>query len=72
MRLSDDDVMSALCNAVFEGTSASEPSGRAKFQIALTVCERCERGWQDGAGAKVAVDSATVERVSERLKLMAS
>jgi len=62
--LDDDPLIAALCTAVLErgGTPATEPTGRAKFQIALTVCERCDQGWQEGAGAQVPVDAATVER----------
>ncbi len=37
-------------------------SGRAKFQVAVTVCERCGQGWQHGAGAKIAIGPAAVER----------
>jgi hypothetical protein len=61
-RLSEDELMAAFCGAVLEGTQAREPSGRAKFQIALRVCERCQRGWQEGGGAQVAVSAAMVER----------
>src|ERR1044071_9385470 len=61
-RLSDDDLVAALCDAVLAGAVGSGPSGRARFQIAVTVCERCQRGWQDGAGAKIAIDAAAVER----------
>jgi hypothetical protein len=60
--LSDDQLVAALCGAVLDGTPGTEPSGRAKFQIAVTVCERCRRGWQDGAGAKIAISPAGVER----------
>lgn len=62
--LDDDALVAALCAAVLERahTAATEPTGRAKFQIALTVCERCDQGWQEGAGAQVPVDAVTVER----------
>jgi hypothetical protein len=60
--LSDDQLVAALCGAVLDGTPATEPTGRAKFQIAVTVCERCRQGWQDGAGAKIAISPAGVER----------
>jgi hypothetical protein len=61
-RLSDDELVAALCHAVMEPVEAGEPSGRAKFQIAMMVCRRCGEGWQEGAGVRVAVDAATVER----------
>lgn len=60
--LADDALVTALCSAVLDGTPGSEPTGRAKFQIALTVCERCRTGWQEGAGAQLVVDDAAVER----------
>jgi len=62
--LSDDQLVAALSSAVLDGEPATEPTGRAKFQIAVTVCERCRQGWQDGAGAKIAIDPAAVERAT--------
>ncbi len=52
---SDDAFVAALCSAVIDGASTAAPTGRAKFQIAITVCERCGQGWQEGAGAQIAV-----------------
>ncbi|HEX8106158.1 MAG TPA: HNH endonuclease signature motif containing protein [Kofleriaceae bacterium] len=60
--LPDDAFVAALCGAVLDGASQTETSGRAKFQIAITVCQRCGHGWQDGAGARVALDPAAVDR----------
>jgi hypothetical protein len=59
--LSDDELMAALCSGVLDG-SAATPSGRAKYQIAMTVCERCRQGWQEGAGAEIVIGSAAVDR----------
>src|SRR5882724_7873629 len=58
--LPDDQFVAALCNAVLDDAPTTEPTGRAKFQIAVTVCERCRQGWDisgqsrvsDGAGLK--------------------
>jgi hypothetical protein len=61
-RLSDDELMAELCGAVLDHADAGESEGRAKFQIALTVCKRCQQGWQEGAGVQVAIDASTVER----------
>jgi HNH endonuclease/RuvA, C-terminal domain len=58
----DDAFIAALCGTVLDGASTAEPTGRAKFQIAVTVCERCQQGWQHGAGAKLAIRPAAVER----------
>ncbi len=37
-------------------------SGRARLQIALTVCARCRAGWQHGGGAMIPISSAAIER----------
>jgi hypothetical protein len=59
----DDQLVTALCDALLDRASAAtEPTGRAKFQIAVTVCERCDRGWQEGAGTRVPIDVAALER----------
>jgi HNH endonuclease len=60
--LSEDQLVATLCHAVLDGPAQREPTGRAKFQVAITVCERCEQGWQHGAGAKIAIAGAAVER----------
>src|ERR1043166_667024 len=61
-RLSDDELIAALSDTVLDDTPATEPTGRAKFQIAVTVCERCKQGWQEGAGKTIPIDTAAVER----------
>jgi hypothetical protein len=61
--LSDDELVALLCEAALAGGDASEADdGRAKFQVAMTVCERCRQGWQEGAGVRLPVDASTVER----------
>jgi hypothetical protein len=60
--LADDEFVAAMCSAVLDGSATAEPTGRAKFQVAVTVCERCRQGWQEGAGVRIAIDSAAVER----------
>jgi len=62
--LSDDELIAALAASVLDGEPAAEPTGRAKYQIAVTVCERCGQGWQEGAGARLAISTAAVERAS--------
>ncbi len=42
--------------------TTTDRDGRARYQVALTVCARCKQGWQDGAGAVIPVDAATVAR----------
>ena len=62
-RLDDDARVSAMARAVLERPAGEgEASGRATYQIALTVCPRCDRASQLGAGVEVPVDAATLER----------
>src|SRR3954469_13849274 len=60
--LSDDEFVATLCSAVLEGATSAETTGRAKYQIAVTVCQRCRQGWQEGAGARVAIEPAAIDR----------
>jgi hypothetical protein len=60
--LPDDAFIATLCSAVLDDAPATETTGRAKFQIAVTVCQRCRQGWQEGAGAQIAIAPAAVER----------
>ncbi len=56
--VSDDDFMLMLARRALGGPTEE---GRASYQIALTVCERCDRGWQQGHGEQVAVGPEVVE-----------
>jgi hypothetical protein len=61
--LDDDELITALCDAALEcAEAAAESNGKARYQIAMTVCERCRQGWQHGAGAQLPVDAATVDQ----------
>lgn len=55
--LSDDALVEALCRRALDGKAE-----RAAHQIAVTTCRHCERGWQDGGGARVQLDPAAIER----------
>ena len=62
-RLDDDALATAFCEALLSRVTADgEPTGRAKFQILMTLCERCNQGHQEGSGVQIAVDAAAVER----------
>jgi hypothetical protein len=62
--LDDDHLVTALCDAVLDRASdpGTEPTGRAKFQIAVTVCARCDRASQEAAGAAIPIDVAALDR----------
>jgi len=60
--LTEDQLIAAMCQAVLDGEAPGDATGRAKFQVAVTVCERCQQGWQHGAGAEVPISAAAVER----------
>jgi hypothetical protein len=65
-RLDDDARATAMATAVLErcegGAEGAEHDGRATYQIALTVCRRCDQAWQEGGGVQVPVDAETLER----------
>jgi len=58
--LSDDELLAALARALLEDT-AGEPA-KAPYQIAVTLCEHCGRGWQDSGGRRFELSSADIER----------
>lgn len=60
--LSDDGFVATLCSAVLDGATGTETTGRAKYQIAMTVCQRCRQGWQEGGGTQVAIEAAAIDR----------
>ena len=69
-RLDDSTLIAALCDAA---CAAGEPdAGRAKFQIAITRCDRCRQARQDGAGTSVAIDDAALSRAECDAQLLGS
>ncbi len=56
--LDDDALVMEMARRVLAGPT---DAGRASYQVATTVCARCERGWQDGGGETIAVDAVAVE-----------
>ena len=61
--LDDDAFLNAVCRRALESPGESATS-RALHQIAITVCESCRRGWQDGAGRVIEIDKAAIEQAS--------
>jgi 5-methylcytosine-specific restriction endonuclease McrA len=56
--LDDDGAMLLLCRQALEGP---KDPGRSSYQIALTVCESCRRGKQQGRGELIDVGPEIVE-----------
>jgi hypothetical protein len=56
--LDDDAAVLLLCRQVLEGPRDDR---RSSYQVALTVCEHCRRGTQQGRGELVEVAPAVVE-----------
>jgi hypothetical protein len=54
-------VLEGSRSAVGEGSPRAEGE-RAPYQVAVTVCEDCKRGWQDGGGLTVEMSPPAVER----------
>jgi hypothetical protein len=55
--LSDDDLLQLMARQILARPS---DEGRASHQIAVTVCDRCKRGWQHGGGETIAIDESAV------------
>jgi hypothetical protein len=56
----DDDRFLAVLARGFLAGSATE--ARPTHQIAVTVCEQCQRGWQDGGGEAIEIGPEAIER----------
>lgn len=60
-RLDDDALIRTLCRRVIDGGDACDERTRAPYQIAVTTCEQCKRGWQDGGGVTVEMSVSAIE-----------
>ncbi len=60
--LDDDAFVAALARGALDASSPGEPSGGARYQIAVTVCARCHQGWQEGGGATIAIGPEAIAR----------
>ncbi len=61
--LAEDSALLLLARSILEGPRDAGPSeaGRSSYQVALTICEECRRGRQQGQGELVAVAPEIVE-----------
>ncbi len=63
--VSDDELLAVLCGVYLEGAAVDEDdqhAGRAKYQVAVTLCGRCGQGSREGAGRTFPLDAADTER----------
>jgi hypothetical protein len=61
--LEPPEIVTAFCDAVLDrAANTTEPTGRAKFQIALKVCSACDRASQEGGGTVIPIDGTALER----------
>ena len=69
-RLDDSALIEALCRCALEGGGTD--SERPAHQIAITVCESCRRGWQNGGGREIEVGPEVIERARCDAELIGS
>ena len=67
--LDDSALIEVLCRRALEGAGSAD---RPPYQIAITQCEWCGRGWQNGAGRQVDVAHEVVERARCDAELIGS
>jgi hypothetical protein len=60
--LSDEEVLAAMCRATLCHGPETPQRSRPAYQVSITVCEGCRRGWQDGAGQPIEIGPAVVEQ----------
>src|SRR5258708_11217259 len=56
--LDEDTALLLMARHVLAGPT---DEGRSSYQVAVTVCSDCNRGWQQGGGEQLEVDAAIVE-----------
>jgi len=74
--MEEHQVFAAMCALTIDGPPAAAASkgskvatqaaekrrGRAKYQIAVSICSLCKQGWQHAAGRTIAIEPADVAR----------
>ena len=62
--LDDDELLRALAERACEPPAAIEPDGTVparRHQVLITLCTECERGFRQGAGVNIEIDSAALD-----------
>ena len=60
--LTDEEVLAAMCRAALSRGPATAAPTKPPYQVFVTLCEHCDRGWQEGAGEQLAVGPAVIEQ----------
>jgi len=58
--MSDDEFLATIARAYLEDGSTERT--KAPYQVAVTICEHCNRGWQQSGGRKYEMSRADIER----------
>ena len=53
---------SATASAESDAAEPATGAGRARYQVAVTVCEVCDQGWRDSSGKRFALDASELAR----------
>jgi hypothetical protein len=59
-RLNDNAFLRMYARMIIDGARSPERT-HAPYQVAVTVCEECKRGWQSGGGRTVEMSPPTLE-----------
>jgi hypothetical protein len=59
-RMSDRDFLRTFARMVIDGAASPERK-HAPYEVAVTICDDCKRGWQHGGAIKVEMSPATLE-----------
>ncbi len=59
-RLTDNGFLRTFARMVIDGAASPERPG-APYQVAVTICEQCKRGWQSGGGITVEISPPALE-----------
>ena len=59
-RIDDNSMLRTFARLVVDGARSPERT-HAPYQVAVTVCELCKRGWQDGGGITVEMSPDKLE-----------
>src|SRR5690606_39329272 len=67
--MDDDALLLQVAREILRGPS---DTGRCSYQVAVTICERCQQGVQHGAGADVDLPPEVVEMIACDAQLIGS